>query len=232
MESATENHTDEPMHAEASVDISNDLDALKSVNDSNEEGASADNSNVNNYDAEMISKVDDSDISFNEVEETQAKLTNEQLQNLCLEKDLLIKQLQEQLEDAKQSNNKSNELAERQSSLEKKLKQQQLESSRKENILIMRLTLKEQELQDCLVSVICFGLKLKWFFKLLLLWQQAQIEALKQLRLPTNTQLESYLLDPTLNFMFEQMKKEVDLAKSRAEEMQSELNAWKFTTDR
>lgn len=32
--------------------------------------------------------------------------------------------------------------------------------------------------------------------------------------------------------MFEQMKKEVDLAKSRAEEMQSELNAWKFTTDR
>lgn len=148
MESPTE-HTDEPMQAEASVD-SHDSNALKSVSDSNEEERSADNN------AEMISKVDDNDISFNEEEEDEnkAKLTNEQLQKLCLEKDLVIKQLQEQLEEAKQSNNKLNELAERQSSLEKKLKQQQLESSRKENILIMRLTLKEQELQDCLVSVI------------------------------------------------------------------------------
>lgn len=151
MESATEEHTDEPMHAEASVDVSN---ALKSVSDSNEEETSTDNNNVNNYDAEMISKVDDNDIFLNE-EENQTMLTNERLQSLCLEKDLIIKQLQEQ--NAKQSNDKLNELTEKQSSLEKKLKQQQLESSRKENILIMRLTLKEQELQDCLVSVICFG---------------------------------------------------------------------------
>lgn len=203
-----ESTAEEPMQAEASGDVSGDLNAPRSMSDAMNEGAtSADSNNVHNHDAvEMTLKMDDSDMSINEKKEQQ---TNEHLQSLCVEKDLYITQLQKQLEDAKQSNTKLSQQAERASFLEKKLKQQQLESSRKENILIMRLTLKEQELQDCL----------------------AQIEALKQLRLPTNTQLESYLLDPTLNYMFEQMKKEVDSAKSRAEEMQSELNAWKFTTD-
>ena len=39
-------------------------------------------------------------------------------------------------------------------SYEDKLKQQQLESTRKENMLIMRLTIKEQELQECLVGLL------------------------------------------------------------------------------
>lgn len=51
-------------------------------------------------------------------------------------------------------------------------------------------------------------------------------------RIPTNTQLESYLLDPALNYMFERMKKEVDASNTRVEEMQKEMNAWKFSTDR
>ncbi len=116
----------------------------------NEGATSADSNNVHNHDAvEMTLKMDDSDMSINEKKEQQ---TNEHLQSLCVEKDLYITQLQKQLEDAKQSNTKLSQQAERASFLEKKLKQQQLESSRKENILIMRLTLKEQELQDCLVS--------------------------------------------------------------------------------
>lgn len=40
---------------------------------------------------------------------------------------------------------------------EEKLKQQQQESARRENILVMRLATKEQEMQDCTVSVnLCF----------------------------------------------------------------------------
>lgn len=37
---------------------------------------------------------------------------------------------------------------------EEKLKQQQQESARRENILVMRLATKEQEMQECTVSVL------------------------------------------------------------------------------
>ena len=83
-------------------------------------------------------------------EDQLSELSDDQLKNLCSQKDDQIKQLQE-LIDQNNSKRKLDQLSDAQSNLEKKLKQQQLESSRKENILIMRLTLKEQELQECLV---------------------------------------------------------------------------------
>jgi len=48
----------------------------------------------------------------------------------------------------------------------------------------------------------------------------------------SNAELQSTLLDPTLNMMFEKMKQEVDKSRAKVEEMQSELSAWKFTPDR
>lgn len=52
---------------------------------------------------------------------------------------------------------------------EEKLKQQQQESARRENILVMRLATKEQEMQDCTVSVLlhllfyfCFMVSSYW----------------------------------------------------------------------
>ena len=36
---------------------------------------------------------------------------------------------------------------------EEKLKQQQMEASRRENVLVMRLTAKEQEMQEYIVSI-------------------------------------------------------------------------------
>lgn len=44
---------------------------------------------------------------------------------------------------------------------EEKLKQQQQESARRENILVMRLATKEQEMQECTVSI----LKVIYFFQ-------------------------------------------------------------------
>lgn len=41
---------------------------------------------------------------------------------------------------------------------EEKLKQQQQESARRENILVMRLATKEQEMQECTVCIIPFPL--------------------------------------------------------------------------
>lgn len=50
-------------------------------------------------------------------------------------------------------------------------------------------------------------------------------------QLPTAYQLESTLVDPALNLMFEKMKSDGEAAKTRVEEMQNELSAWKFTPD-
>lgn len=63
-------------------------------------------------------------------------------------KDETIKQLQKEVEDLKDKLNSTI------TSFENKFKQQQWEATRKENILVMRLTLKEQELQECLVSLV------------------------------------------------------------------------------
>lgn len=50
--------------------------------------------------------------------------------------------------------------------------------------------------------------------------------------IPSDSRLNSTLLDPALNLMFEKMKSEVASSKERVEQMQNELAAWKFTTDR
>jgi len=92
---------------------------------------------------------------------------------------------------------------------EEKLKHQQLEANRRENVLVMRLTTKEQEMQDYL----------------------NQIQELKQSQVPSTGQLQSALIDPAVNLMFDKMKREVDTSRARVEEMQNELNAWKFTPD-
>lgn len=43
---------------------------------------------------------------------------------------------------------------------EEKLKQQQQESARRENILVMRLATKEQEMQECTVSILFLAFSL------------------------------------------------------------------------
>lgn len=95
---------------------------------------------------------------------------------------------------------------------EEKLKQQQVEASRRENVLVMRLTTKEQEMQEC----------------------AHQIQELKGGAAVGGwtRQLRAALLDPAVNLLFERMKREVDSMRSRLQETQNELSAWKFTPDR
>jgi len=60
---------------------------------------------------------------------------------------------------------------------------------------------------------------------------QEKLDLITQSQLPTSYQLESTLVDPALNMMFEKMKSEMEAAKVKVEEMQNELSAWKFTPD-
>ncbi|KAJ1058427.1 hypothetical protein K5549_008344 [Capra hircus] len=92
---------------------------------------------------------------------------------------------------------------------EEKLKQQQQESARRENILVMRLATKEQEMQEC----------------------TTQIQYLKQVQQPSVAQLRSTMVDPAINLLFLKMKSELEQTKDKLEQAQNELSAWKFTPD-
>jgi hypothetical protein len=110
---------------------------------------------------------------------------------------------------------------------EEKLKQQQAEATRRESILVLRLTTKEQEVQKALVRE---GAILMTFAHIDHL--QAQINEMKQAENSSAAQLRSMLLDPAINLMFQRMKKEMETAKEKQEQAQNDMAAWKFTPDR
>jgi len=83
------------------------------------------------------------------------------------------------------------------------------ETSRREQMLVMRLTGKEQELQE----------------------MTAQIAELKSAQAPSSAQLRQTLIDPAVNLVIQKLTKECDQQKKAAEEAQNELAAWKFTPD-
>ncbi|XP_062325802.1 pre-mRNA-splicing regulator WTAP-like [Osmerus eperlanus] len=92
---------------------------------------------------------------------------------------------------------------------EESLKLQQQEAARRENILVMRLATKEQEMQEC----------------------TTQIQYLKQAQQPNLSHLRSLTVDPAVNLFFLKMKSELEDTKDKLEQAQNELSAWKFTPD-
>lgn len=88
-------------------------------------------------------------------------------------------------------------------------KEKLLESTCRENLLILKVSSKERQIQQL----------------------TQQLSDLRKSLVPSENQLKSTLLDPAVNLLFDRMKKEVSEAKSKVEEMQNELTAWKFTPD-
>ncbi|CAB3977480.1 Pre-mRNA-splicing regulator WTAP [Paramuricea clavata] len=131
-----------------------------------------------------------------------------------MNRDLLLSKFQEQdkyinhLEEKVNQTSNAGELTSLRES-EEKLKLQQQESTRRENVLVMRLATKEQEMQELLT----------------------QIHDLKQAQNPAGSQLRSTLLDPAVNVVFQRMKSELDETKDKLEQAQNDLSAWKFTPD-
>jgi len=81
--------------------------------------------------------------------------------------------------------------------------------TRRENLLLMRLTAKEQEIQEL----------------------AAQVAQLKSAQAPTSAALRSTLLDPAINILIQKLTKECENLKKQAEDKQNEMAAWKFTAD-
>ena len=55
---------------------------------------------------------------------------------------------------------------------------------------------------------------------------------MKQAQTPSAQQLQTMLIDPAVNLLFEKMKTELTETKDRLEQAQNDLSAWKFTPDR
>jgi len=63
-------------------------------------------------------------------------------------------------------------------------------------------------------------------------YTQTQVHDLKQAQSPSTAQLHSMLMDPAVNLMFLKMKSELKDVKEKLAQAQSDLSAWKFSTDR
>ncbi|EPQ13343.1 Pre-mRNA-splicing regulator WTAP [Myotis brandtii] len=110
---------------------------------------------------------------------------------------------------------------------EEKLKQQQQESARRENILVMRLATEEQEMARPAVANLWDLRDPQWSAD----HRLTQIQYLKQVQQPSVAQLRSTMVDPAINLFFLKMKGELEQTKDKLEQAQNELSAWKFTPD-
>ena len=83
------------------------------------------------------------------------------------------------------------------------------DAGRREHLLVCRLAIKEQELQEL----------------------SNQIAELKAAQAPSMGALRTALLDPAVNIIIQNLKKELEATKKKMQETQEELSAWKFTPD-
>uniref|UniRef100_H2XP93 Pre-mRNA-splicing regulator WTAP n=2 Tax=Ciona intestinalis TaxID=7719 RepID=H2XP93_CIOIN len=122
-----------------------------------------------------------------------------------LSKDDLIKKYQKQQQYVEHLESKLGNTGE-----DEKEKSQATESSRRENVLVMRLANKEQEIQDL----------------------AAQMNHIKKAQEDTALMsLRQASLDPGVNLLFGRMREELQQTKDKLEQANSDLSAWKFTPD-
>lgn len=155
----------------------------------------------------------DSNGSINQTELINGKLTGK----IVINEDNLLQMSKEDLCNAWKKQNvyiesleaKINQLESSLTNSNKDWKEKLLESTRRENLLLLKVSSKERIIQQL----------------------NQQLNDMRKSLVPSENQLKSTLLDPAVNLLFDRMKKEVSEAKSKVEEMENELSAWKFTPD-
>lgn len=133
-----------------------------------------------------------------------ALLSKEELVEKWLQQDKFVESIQSRMEAMEREVEELRGAREN----EERLKGQLAELQRKEQYHIMRLSCKEHELQDMGV----------------------QVQELKSMSAGVGG-FKHCLLDPAVNLLFERLKRDLDSARTKMEETQNELSAWKFTPD-
>jgi len=127
------------------------------------------------------------------VQLTEDDVTVERLQQCFSDQDVYINYLEDKIESLNKARDERNKV----------------EGSRREQLLVMRLTAKEQEIQEL----------------------TSQLAETKAAHSPTSALLRSTLLDPAVNLVIDKLTKQCDNLKKEVEEKEQELAAWKFTPD-
>lgn len=92
---------------------------------------------------------------------------------------------------------------------EEKLKQQLSDLALRERVLVRRLAAKEQDMQE----------------------YAGQLSEMKGGQAPGMIALRSALLDPAVNILLQKLRQELTATRTRLDDTQNELAAWKFTPD-
>lgn len=135
-----------------------------------------------------------------------SRLTPEQFSDLWQRQESYTSQLEHELSQLREGQGK--------------LRDQLLQATRRENILILRLASKDKVLMD-------------------LKENSGSVSGHNKQKNGSaggaggndSSVLQKALVDPAVNLVFDRMRKEVDEARSKVSEMESELSAWKFTPD-
>ncbi|KAF4528646.1 hypothetical protein B566_EDAN017223 [Ephemera danica] len=141
---------------------------------------------------------------------SRVRLTDKQLETVTKEELLVHWRDQDTYVDSLESQSASleGELAGLREAMER-IRQQHAESQHREKVLVRRLASKEQEMQD----------------------YASQLAELRAAQVPSAAALRSALLDPAASLLVQKLRQELAATKTRLEETQNELSAWKFTPD-
>jgi len=137
--------------------------------------------------------VTEKNVVASRVQLTEDDVTVERLQQCFSDQDVYINYLEDKIESLNKARDERNKV----------------EGSRREQLLVMRLTAKEQEIQEL----------------------TSQLAETKAAHSPTSALLRSTLLDPAVNLVIDKLTKQCDNLKKEVEEKEQELAAWKFTPD-
>ncbi|XP_014273146.1 pre-mRNA-splicing regulator female-lethal(2)D isoform X1 [Halyomorpha halys] len=141
---------------------------------------------------------------------TRVELTNEQLKEISLEELRTCWKRQDSYINMLESRNSIyEEECTNLKDAEEKLRNQVAELSFRERVLMRRLAAKEQDMQEF----------------------AGQLSELKVSQVPGNGALRNTLLDPAVNLLLQRLRQELSETRTRLDDTQNELSAWKFTPD-
>jgi len=104
------------------------------------------------------------------------------------------------------------------------MNKQLAEAAKRENVLVLRLSAREQELQDVAAVAVKYRQQQVSLSHISTESGSFSVQA-------SGATLRKTMLDPAINHLFSKMKTELKETKEKLDSAQSELSAWKFTPD-
>jgi pre-mRNA-splicing regulator WTAP len=110
------------------------------------------------------------------------------------------------------------------------IRKQLSDSQHRQRVLAYNLSNKNQELNE--VQVYKNDNKTSLLYCLKFSYLQSQLNTMLQAQVPTIAAVRNAMYDPVVCTVVQKLREELSATKTKLEETQNELSAWKFTPDR